>query len=81
MPMFLFCALKTVGLNNSCSTWSEICFGFNKCLSLGLYYSLYSYAIYFCLSNSDTASYAGDNTPYYTDQNIKEVTDDLKKTI
>lgn len=49
----------------------KFCLGFHKDLLLGPYFSIYSYAIYFCLYLVDIARYADDNTSYCKGESIK----------
>ena len=69
-----------VRLNSSCySTCSEILRGDPRRSILGhlLFNMLCDFFLF--ISNSDIASYADDNTPYYICQYVKEVIDNREK--
>ena len=49
----------------------KFCLGFHKDLLLGPYFSIYSYATYFCLYLVDIARYADDSASYCKGESIK----------
>ena len=67
-------------INASYSSWHDILSGVPQGSILGpLLFNIFLCDMFLMLENADFASYADDNTPYTTGENIKEVVTKLKK--
>ena len=66
--------------NGEYSSWFEIIFGVSQGIILGpLIFNIYVADYFLFVENSDLASYADDNTPYFTAEQTDVVINSLKK--
>ena len=67
-------------INSSYSTWHEIIFGVPQGSILGpLLFNIFLIDLFFTVEDIDIASYADDNTPYISAENINEVIHSLEE--
>ena len=71
---------QTTGVNANYSSWEEILFGVPQGSILGpLLFNIFLCDLFLIMKETSFASYADDNTPYVTAENLDEVIKSLEK--